>query len=200
VGRRDQLKRLYGTTENDEYQAVAKEFEAAVRSVAHAFPLLDPATNRIFTLKLNQHNGRFDGFRFRNNSSEPKNFGWVIACEGPRSLQSWGMVPLETQPIPGLSRAFETRLAYTNAPWSHLNGIELEVSQYVRDKSILPQKEYVMWFAFPDSRANTIHFVMDLFPITKELGSVSLDEAFGLKGPIRYPEAFLTRPPLQPQK
>ena len=189
---RSEVRRVYGNTENDEYKALGEKFHALVRKVAATFPLIDLNTNKFFTFVLNQRGGQFDGFRFRNNSSEPQNFGWVFAFEEPRSMANWGVLSREPQPVVCSFIGGEPRLIYTNAPWRGRN-VFFERTQSIRNKSILPGQEYILYFSFADARQNTIHFFCGLFPPNQELNSAELDKAFGLKGDSRYPAPFTTR-------
>ena len=83
-------------------------------------------------------------------------------------------------------------MIYTNAPWRGRN-VFFERTQSIRNKSILPGQEYILYFSFADTRPNTIHFFCGLFPPNQELNSAELDKAFGLKGDSRYPAPFTTR-------
>lgn len=187
--RRGQLMRLYGNAEDPEVKELREKFNTTLRQAAPAFPELDPrtrsGTNRFFTLDLNRHGAGLDGFRFRNDSAEPKNFAWVFAVENADAFGSWYIVPMTDQPFPGLRGIFyEPTLFYTNAPWSNSPRYHKQVVQRINDQSFLPGREYIAWFNFNDGRTNRVHVAFDLFPAKKPMETHSaVEQYFGLKGP-----------------
>ncbi len=179
--------RLYGTLDDEEGKKLSATFQEYLVKVSRGFPLLDeksrPETNRFFKLVLNEHGAGFDGFRFRNDSSEPKNFGWLFAIEHPCSMEEWSIAPVETQKMEPPDKPFPPKLIYTNAPWNHASRACFETTQFLRDGSILPGKEYIVWFSFHGQRPNVVHLAYNLLPTTKVfLSRDDLDKAFGLKG------------------
>ena len=112
-------------------------------------------------------------------------FGWVFAMEHPSSMDRWFILPVEPQQMRGFDSMFPPNLVYTNAPWTGLH-VAFERVQWLRDRSILPGKEYIIWFSFPNAQPSIIHFAFDLFPATEKLPSRRvIDSAFGLKGNLR---------------
>ena len=193
--RRGQLLRLYGNAEDPEVKELGEKFAATLRQAASAFPELDPrarsGTNRFFTLDLNRHGAGLDGFRFRNDSAEPKNFAWIFAVENVDSFVSWFIVPMIDQPFQGLRGVFyEPTLFYTNAPWSNSPRYHKQVVQRINDQSFLPGREYIAWFNFNDARTSRVHVAFDLFPAKKPMEThAAAEDYFGLKGPLIHDRA-----------
>ena len=193
--RRGQLMRLYGNAEDTEVKELREKFNTTLRQASLAFPELDPrtrsSTNRFFTLDLNRHGAGLDGFRFRNDSAEPKNFAWVFAVENADAFGAWYIVPMTDQPFPGLRGIFyEPTRFYTNAPWSRSPRYHKQVVQRINDQSFLPGREYIAWFSFTDARTNRVHVAFDLFPAKKPMDTHgAAEDYFGLKGPPLHDRA-----------
>jgi hypothetical protein len=188
-----ELRRVYGTGEAEDVLRVQAKFQQTIRRIARSFPVLEPrageGTNRFERLVLNQSGAGFDGFRFRNPFAEPKNFGWVFGFESPQSMDHWYIAPLEEQKMRGFVNFFNPKRNYTNAPWSGTGRVPSPKVQWLRDGTILPGKEYIIWFSFRNAQPNTIHLAFDLFPATDvSLARSSIDRAFGLKGDVREDE------------
>jgi len=182
---REESKKLYGTIENEKAKNLASEFDATLRRLQPSFPLLDPdnasSSNHFFKLQLNQRGGRFDGFRFRNTSSAPRNFGWIFALEQPSNLEYWYIAPLYDQKLHGFPSEGESNLNYTNAPWSNSGKRYLERVQSLGNGRILPGKEYLIWFTFRNEKPLEAYVGFHLFPTTEQFSnSRVIDEALGV--------------------
>src|SRR6185369_12810004 len=118
----NELRRVYGTGEAEEVRSVEAKFREKIRKIARSFPVLEPrtgeGTNRFEKLVLNQSGAGFDGFRFRNPFSEPKNLGWIFGFESPYSMDHWYIAPVEEQKMRGFVNFFRPKRNYTNVPWS----------------------------------------------------------------------------------
>jgi hypothetical protein len=132
---------------------------------------------------MNKEGRGYDGFRFKSTSAEPADFGWILAYEWS-TFFTWCIVPVEDTPMVGFTDFNQPRLAYTNAPWSGLKSQFGVVLQFLRDGQLAHDKEYIIWFNFPNERPARFFMAFELFPATPEYRRrTDLEGAFGLGGP-----------------
>jgi hypothetical protein len=181
---RDRYFQDHGGVEDETFHQYNLKFARALQEAAGAFPIVEPplksATNHFAKFTFNERGIGLDGFRFKNNSTEARNFGWVFAYDSPTGI-SWFIVPTEGESA-GFTEYWEQSGPYAEEPWkSATNKFEVIVQSLTGGK-ILPGKEYIIWLKFKDDKPKDIYIAFDLFPPEVPLNyHVQVEHALGLK-------------------
>jgi hypothetical protein len=184
----EELNRIYGTKDTDEYRETTATYHAFLRKAARDFPLLESpgrkGTNQFLELTFNKDGRGYDGFRFKSSMLDPADFGWIFAYERPSSFYQWNLLPMEDVPWVGLTDSYQRNIAYTNAPWSGLKGTFNPILQILHDGQLKQGKEYFIWMDFRDERPARFFIAFDLFPASaRHRSRTVLESMFGLSGP-----------------